>query len=84
MGQCRSGQPFHADTSSGRRRAAARKSSPVKWATGINATWVARAGMPSRSAASAAYGRWMVVHDDASPRLRSASMKLHTAGRIEP
>src|SRR5207302_1841222 len=41
-------------------------------------------GIPSSSAASFSYTRCKVVHAEPRPRLRSASMKFHAAGRIDP
>ena len=46
----------------------------------MSAVWTTPSGIPSSSAASAANGRCSVVNAEPSPRLRSASWKLHTAG----
>ena len=54
------------------------------YATGISATWLMLSGMPRSSAASASWARWRVVQAEPRPRDRRASMKLHTAGRIDP
>ena len=72
------------DVGDGRAGAAA-KSSPMVYATGKRpACMCVSYGMPSRSAASRSRCRCSVVHAEPRPRERRASMKLHTAGRIDP
>src|SRR3954466_12024403 len=70
-------------SSTGRRRAGL-KSSPLVYATGMSAACVTVSGMPSSRLASCSYARCRVVNTEPSPRLRSASWKFHTAGRIDP
>ena len=66
-------------------RGPGRNSSPIVWATGIIAACITSSyGMPSRSAASRSCGRCNVVQQVPNPRARAASMKLQTAGRIDP